>query len=94
MALSRGAGLLRAGTKGDAVSWPEVSVVTPFFNGAPYLRDALESVARQTRLPSEMILIDDGSTDGSAELIETIETPFPSPSISFSCARLTAGVCV
>lgn len=77
MALSRRARLLRARAKGDAVNWPDVSVVTPFFNGAAYLRDALESVARQTRLPSEMILIDDGSTDGSAELIETIETPFP-----------------
>lgn len=59
------------------MTWPEVSVITPFFNGAAYLRDALESVARQTRLPSEMILIDDGSTDGSAELVESIETPFP-----------------
>lgn len=59
------------------MNWPDVSVITPFFNGAAYLRDALDSVARQTRLPAEMILIDDGSSDDSAAIVEATGTPFP-----------------
>jgi glycosyltransferase involved in cell wall biosynthesis len=59
------------------MTWPTVSVVTPFCNGARYLSDALATVAKQTRLPSEMILVDDGSTDGSADLVARFDAPFP-----------------
>lgn len=44
------------------------SVVIPCYNGAQYLVEALESVARQTRPPLEVLVVDDGSTDGSREL--------------------------
>lgn len=47
---------------------PLVSVVVPVYNAEPYLAEAIESVLAQTHPPSEVILIDDGSTDGSAEI--------------------------
>lgn len=47
-----------------------VSVVIPCFNGVRYLGEALASVLAQTRSPREVIVVDDCSTDGSAELAE------------------------
>ncbi len=45
-----------------------VSVIIPCFNGAAYLRQALESALSQTRPPLEVIVVDDGSTDDSAAI--------------------------
>lgn len=48
---------------------PLVTLVTPVYNAMPYLRDYLHCVAEQTWRPLEFILVDDGSTDGSADCI-------------------------
>ncbi len=53
---------------------PSVSVLIPVFNGARFLAAALESVRAQTLAPSEIIVVDDGSSDGSAE----VASRFPS----------------
>jgi glycosyltransferase involved in cell wall biosynthesis len=45
-----------------------VSVVIPCFNACRYLREAIASVRWQTRVPDELIVVDDCSTDGSAEI--------------------------
>lgn len=45
-----------------------VSVVIPVYNGERYLAEALESVFAQTLPPHEVIVVDDGSTDGSAAI--------------------------
>jgi glycosyltransferase involved in cell wall biosynthesis len=47
---------------------PLVSVVTPFFNTAPYLAECIESVLAQTFTDFEYILMDNCSTDGSGEI--------------------------
>lgn len=58
-----------------------VSVILVNFNGAKFLRECLSSVFRQTYPDIEVLLVDNGSTDGSVELarkefpsVETVET--------------------
>lgn len=45
-----------------------ISVIIPVYNGERYLRAALESVLGQTWQPLEVIVVDDGSTDQSAQV--------------------------
>ncbi len=47
---------------------PVVSVVMPMHNSAKYLREAIESVRAQTYRRWELLIIDDASTDGSADI--------------------------
>lgn len=55
-----------------------VSAILPVFNGRRFLRDAVRSVLAQSLLPCELIVVDDGSTDGSlAELEGLPPAPFP-----------------
>ena len=49
---------------------PLVSVVMPFFNRDRYLREAIEGILNQTYNRWELILVDDGSTDKSAEVAQ------------------------
>jgi glycosyltransferase involved in cell wall biosynthesis len=48
---------------------PEVSVIIPVYNVAPYLRPCLESVLGQTFADLEVICVDDGSSDGSPDIL-------------------------
>ena len=48
---------------------PSTSVVVPTYNHAPFLAGALQSVLTQTVSPSEVIVVDDGSTDDTAEVL-------------------------
>jgi glycosyltransferase involved in cell wall biosynthesis len=43
-----------------------ISCVVPVFNGERYLAEAIESILNQTYRPIEIIVVDDGSTDGTA----------------------------
>lgn len=54
---------------------PSVSIVIPVFNGLPYLKEALDSVLRQTYPVSEIVVSDGGSTDGSWEWLTNQEIP-------------------
>ena len=49
-----------------------ISVVVPVYNVAPYLERCVKSVLRQTYKDLEVILVDDGSTDGSGELCDQL----------------------
>jgi len=51
---------------------PFFSVIIPTYNRLPYLLEALESVARQSFTDYEIIVVDDGSTDGTAKEVERI----------------------
>ena len=47
-----------------------VSVCMGIYNGENYIWEQLESIRTQTRAPEEVILCDDGSTDGTRELVQ------------------------
>jgi glycosyltransferase involved in cell wall biosynthesis len=47
----------------------QVSVVIPVRDGAPYIGNAIESVLGQTEPAAEVLVIDDGSTDGTAAIV-------------------------
>lgn len=49
-----------------------ISIIIPVYNVAPYLKTCVSSVLQQTHKDLELILVDDGSTDGSGELCETL----------------------
>ena len=49
---------------------PSISIVITSYNHKDYLQEAIESVINQTVKPFEILVADDGSTDGSVELIE------------------------
>lgn len=50
---------------------PKVSVIMPVFNGKRYLREAIDSILAQTFTDYEFIIIDDGSTDGTRDIINS-----------------------
>lgn len=58
---------------------PEIAVVVANFNRRELLRACLESLARQTHPSFEVIVIDNGSGDGSAALVEDIRVSYPVP---------------
>jgi len=48
----------------------KVSIVIPLYNKAPYVRRSLDSIAGQTFSDFEVIVVDDGSTDGGPAIVE------------------------
>jgi glycosyltransferase involved in cell wall biosynthesis len=52
-----------------------ISVVIPLYNKAPHIERALQSVLSQTSLPDEIIVVDDGSTDGGGEMVKKLTDP-------------------
>src|SRR4051812_12237605 len=50
---------------------PQVSILMPVYNARPYIAAAVESILSQTFTDWECIIIDDGSTDGSLEILQS-----------------------
>jgi len=59
------------------VSGPWLSVIMPTYNGEAYLRAALESIAVQGEAHIEVIVIDDGSTDRTIQIVESFIPRLP-----------------
>ena len=60
---------------GVSGSGPAVDVVVPTFDGLPHLRTAVESVLGQTYSDLKLLVVDDGSTDGTAEYVASLRDP-------------------
>jgi len=81
-----------------AASTATVSVLVPSYNHAPFIARCLRSIIRQTHSPLELIVIDDGSRDGSLKEIEGVlnDCPFESELLARShrglCATLNEGL--
>lgn len=56
---------------------PQVSVIIIFYNAASYLAEAIESVLAQTYSSWELLLVDDGSSDGSTAIARQYTADFP-----------------
>ncbi len=56
---------------------PMISVIMPVWNTKPYLQESIDSVLRQTYTDWELIIVDDGSTDGSSEICDRYEERDP-----------------
>jgi glycosyltransferase involved in cell wall biosynthesis len=52
-----------------------VTIVTPTYNAAPYVRQCVQSVLAQTFTDWEMVVADDGSSDGTPDLVESFRDP-------------------
>ncbi len=50
---------------------PKVTVLMPVYNGGKYLREAIDSILDQTFRDFELLIINDGSTDDSCEIVES-----------------------
>ena len=53
----------------------DISVIIPLYNKASSIERTLRSVLGQRVLPREVIVVDDGSTDDSASIVERIDSP-------------------
>lgn len=53
------------------------TTVIPVFNGARFIGATLESVARQTRRPDRLVILDDCSTDGTVAILEKFQKEHP-----------------
>src|SRR5262249_6096994 len=56
---------------------PLVSVVTPFWNARSFIAEAIESVLAQEFQSWELLLVDDGATDGSTDIARDYAGRFP-----------------
>jgi hypothetical protein len=54
-----------------------LTVMMPVFNARPYLKDAVDSILSQTLADIRLLIIDDGSDDGSGELLQDLEKSDP-----------------
>ena len=52
-------------------NYPKISIIMPVYNSKNYIDAAINSVLKQTYKHYELIIVDDGSTDGSSEICDT-----------------------
>ena len=65
-----------------------ISVIIPLYNKEREIGDTLRSVLAQTLQPTEIVVVDDGSTDGSADAVRAIASPLVK-----LVTQANAGVC-
>jgi glycosyltransferase involved in cell wall biosynthesis len=72
---------------------PKISVIIPAYNQAAYLRESIDSVLAQTRPDFELVVVDDGSTDHTLQVLAEYRDPrllvVRQPNAGLSAARNT-----
>ena len=53
----------------------DISAVVPLYNKAPHIQRALDSILSQSYPPKEIVIVDDGSTDGGGEIVKAVSDP-------------------
>ncbi len=71
---------------------PPVSVIVPNYNHEKFLAERLDSILHQTYPHIELLILDDGSTDGSARIIRDYEKRYPKKIRSIFNARNSGNV--
>jgi glycosyltransferase involved in cell wall biosynthesis len=61
---------------------PTISAIVPAFNHVAFIKRRIESIVTQARPPSEIVILDDGSTDGTRELIDELRRDIDIPVIT------------
>jgi glycosyltransferase involved in cell wall biosynthesis len=56
---------------------PKISVVIPSYNYAKYLRQSVKSAAEQSGVDHEVVIVENGSTDGSPEIARSLASEYP-----------------
>jgi glycosyltransferase involved in cell wall biosynthesis len=57
------------------VADPEVSVITTVYNGERFIAESIDSVLAQEDVDLELVVVDDGSTDGTLRVLEAVDDP-------------------
>ncbi len=58
-----------------AIVKPEISIITPVWNGLPFIKESVDSVLSQDYQNWELLISDNGSTDGTREYLDTLKDP-------------------
>lgn len=59
----------------SAIGTPKVSICIPTYNRKEYLKETINSILDQTYKNYEIVIVDDGSTDGTEEMIKNLDFP-------------------
>jgi glycosyltransferase involved in cell wall biosynthesis len=62
-----------SGPSKNTTTYPLISIVVPTFNRSEYLKDAIESALSQKYDNYEVVIVDDGSTDNTAQIIQPFD---------------------
>jgi glycosyltransferase involved in cell wall biosynthesis len=69
--------MTRVSSDFDLKKQSDISVALATYNGGRFLREQLDSLARQTLLPRELVVTDDGSSDDTLEIVESFARTAP-----------------